>query len=116
MEIKTKKLYDTKYSFAFDVKMLFTEEEKLRIIQIYFSNGNNASKAMRQYRITCPGDRVPSRKTIAYVVKNHADRKTLQRKKRVAKVNADEDLAILLYFEGKYCYSNVRRILKINIF
>lgn len=104
MENKTNKLNVTKYLFAFDAKMLFTEEEKLRVIQLYYSNESNASQAMRQYRIRYPGNRVPSRKTIAYIVRNHAERKTLQRKKRKGKENEEEDLDILLHFEGKNPY------------
>lgn len=81
--------------------MLFTEEEKLRVVALYYANDNSAVKTVRQYGIKYPRDRIPSRQTIDYIVKNHNERKTLQRKKRNCKGNIEADLNILLHFQGR---------------
>ena len=67
--------------------MLFTEEEKLRVIQLFYGNDNSASRTRHQYSIKYLGERVPSRKTISYIVKAHSERKTLKRKERSCRRN-----------------------------
>ena len=94
--------------------MLYTEEEKLRVIQYYYANQGNVSRARHQYMNEHPGPRIPSRKTIGSIVRNHAERKSLKRKKREPTANFDEELDVLLHFEGKLISFSVNIVIHIN--
>lgn len=81
--------------------MSYTEEEKLEILRLYYKNNNNVAQAQREYRRIHPGRPVPARSTFYYTERGMRERKTLHRKKRISNVNEDEELQILLYFQGK---------------
>lgn len=78
---------------------LYNEEQKCEIIRLFYKNNNNASRAREEYRLLF-GEPVPQRSTFRYIEKNFRERKSIQRKKRSVQVNENEELDILLYFEG----------------
>ena len=80
--------------------MGYTEEEKLEIIRLYYKNNNNFAQAQAEYRRIHPKMPVPARSTFYYTERSMRERKTLQRKKRTVIANDDEELQILLYFQG----------------
>jgi len=84
------------------VKMVYTEEEKCEIIYLFYKNNKNAVAARTEYRNLHPDRPLPSRSTFYYVKRNFRQRKNVQRKKRTVQINENEELEILLYFEGKY--------------
>lgn len=84
--------------------MGYSEEEKLSMIKLFYLNGENASKACNEYNRQFPNRRPPTRQTILNVVKSLDDRKTLERKVRTVERNVEEDLNILLYFEGIFLF------------
>lgn len=81
--------------------MGYSEEQKLEIIQLFYKNNNNVLNAQAEYHRIHPGEQVPTRSTFHYIERNFRERKTLRRKKRAVILNRDEELEILLYFQGK---------------
>lgn len=82
--------------------MGYTEEEKFETVRLYYKNNNNVAQARAEYRRIHPEMTVPARSTFYYTERSMRERKTLHRKKRTVIVNEDEELQILLYFEGSY--------------
>lgn len=81
--------------------MGYTEGEKLEIIRLYYKNNNNVVQAQAEYRRIHPEMPVPSRSTFYYTERRFRESKGLQRKKRTVVRNEDEELQILLYFQGR---------------
>lgn len=81
--------------------MGYTEEEKREIIYFFYKNNKNASAAQADYRVSHAGMPVPSRGTFYNIERHFRIHKNLQRKKRFVRINEDEELEILLYFQGK---------------
>lgn len=86
--------------------MVFTAEEKLDIVRIYY-NVRNLADTRNQYIRQFPNRIVPSKSTIHYTVQQFRERKTVNRKKRTLVRNEDQDLEVLLYFEGRFKEKNV---------
>lgn len=82
--------------------MVYTEEEKCEIVSLFYKNNKNAVAARREYRNLHPDRPLPSRSTFYFVERNFRQHKTVKRKKRTVRINENEELEILLYFEGKH--------------
>lgn len=80
--------------------MGYSTEEKSDIIRLFYTHGRNAAEARRQYHIAYPERPTPSVSTLRYTVRQFELRHSLERKKRVFPRDIDEDLTILLFFEG----------------
>jgi hypothetical protein len=78
---------------------LYNEEQKCAIIRLFYKNSNNLSRAREEYRLLY-GEPVPQRSTFRYIEKNFRERKSIKRKKRSVTVDENEELDILLYFQG----------------
>lgn len=81
-------------------KMRYTDEEKSDMLRIYYQNGNNACAARREYSRIFPHREVPDRKTFSNIERRFRQQKSVHRKKRVAVVNENEEINILLFFQG----------------
>lgn len=82
--------------------MGYSVEEKRDIIRIYYSNHHSAKRTRAHYQRVYPERQTPSKSTIIYILRQFEQRKTLERKKRSAVGNEEEDLNVLLFFEGNY--------------
>lgn len=82
---------------------MFSEDEKLEIVRLFYTNNKNASAARAEYARLHPEAAVPSKNTFYYVEKCFRRRKNLKRKRRIVVPNEEEELNILLYFQGKWC-------------
>jgi transposase-like protein len=89
------------FKTCFHTIMGYSDEEKLEIVRLYYSHNRNIERVRQEFRQIFPRRRVPSTNTVKNIIKHFIERKTVTRKKRVVLRNADEDLNILLYFEGK---------------
>lgn len=85
--------------------MVFSEAEKLEIVEIYVKNNKNRYRARQEY-INIYGNngnrRIPSLNTFKNVYNLFRSTKTLKRRKRTGIVNEEAELEILLYFIGKF--------------
>lgn len=83
---------------------MFTEAEKLEIVEIYLKNDKNRYQARQEF-INLYGNngnrRVPSLNTFKNVYNLLHATKSLKRRKRRGKVNEEAELEILLYFIGR---------------
>lgn len=80
--------------------MLYSEEQKCEIACLYFKNNKNRHSARREY-IALYGDRrVPALNTFKRIYELLRTSKSLKRRKRTNIINEDEELEILLYFQG----------------
>lgn len=84
--------------------MGYSDVEKHDVIHLYYSNNSNTLLVQRQFRQLFPGRRVPCKNTIKNIVKLFKETKSVKRKPRKVERNEDEDLAVLLYFEGIFNY------------
>lgn len=82
--------------------MGYSEEQKLAIVRLSYGNNNNVTTVQREYHLLYPHQRVPSIDTIKYTVRKFSERKSLKRKKRTVARNENEDLNILVFFQGNY--------------
>ena len=80
--------------------MRYTDEEKCEILRLYYQNRNNACAARREYRRIFPNREVPDRKTFSNIQRAFRQPSSIHTKKRVAIVNENEELDILLFFQG----------------
>lgn len=80
--------------------MGYSEEDKLNMLRLYHKNKGNVYKARMDYRILYPDKALPSKNTFRNVDKHIANNLSLRRKKRVVAVNEEEELDILLHYEG----------------
>lgn len=81
--------------------MGYSEQEKLDIVRIYY-RFNNLKLARNQYLREYPERVTPCKATIHYIIKKFQQRKTVFRKKRTVARKEEQDLEVLLYFQGKY--------------
>lgn len=82
--------------------MGYSSEEKSNMVRLFYKHSSNGPRTQRQYRITYPEMPTPSVPTIRYVVRQFELRHSLERKKRTFTRNVEEDLNVLLFFEGKF--------------
>lgn len=82
--------------------MGYSEDEKLEVVRLFYSNNNSFVAVRHQYRLNNPGRRAPSIDTIKRIIRKFNENKNLCRKKRTVSRNETEDLNILLSFEGNY--------------
>jgi hypothetical protein len=83
-------------------KMVYTEAEKLEILSLYIKNNKNKKAARREYIRIYPNHLAPSENTFLNVFRHLRDTHSLSRKRRNIIVNENENLDILLYFEGNF--------------
>lgn len=83
------------------LKMVYTDEEKCDILRIFYQNNKNACAARREYQQLFPMRALPARTTFKNVERGFMERMSVKRKKRRADVNQEEELNILLYFQGR---------------
>jgi len=81
--------------------MPYSDEEKCDIVRIFYKNNNNANAAREAYRRTFPLRAIPAKNTFKNIERAFRIRKTLRRKRRTVLVDPEEELHILLYFEGR---------------
>ena len=79
--------------------MGYSAEEKSQIIRLFYSN-NSVAIVRHQYHQIYPRRRIPSINTIKNVIRHFEERNSVQRKKRTVERNLDEELDILLYYQG----------------
>lgn len=80
--------------------MGYTEQEKYDIFSIYVKNNKNPHEARSEYRELYPNRHLPCKNTFKNMDKLIRNTGSLKRKRRTINHNEDEDLNILLYFEG----------------
>lgn len=80
--------------------MVYSEEQKLAIVRLFYSNNNDVATVQREYRRLYPYQSVPCRMTVQYIIQKFAETKSLKRKKRTVERNENEDLDILLFYQG----------------
>ena len=79
--------------------MGYSAEEKSQIIRLFYSN-NSVAIVRHEYHQIYPGRTILSRNTIKNVIRHFEERNSVQRKKRTVERNLDEELDILLYYQG----------------
>lgn len=80
--------------------MRYTEPEKIDIFSIFVQNNRNKYAARRQYMEMYPNRQTPSLNTFVNIHRHVSNTHSFTRKMRTVRVNDDEDLNVLLYFEG----------------
>lgn len=82
--------------------MGYSEAEKVEIFSLYVKNNKNKCAARREYRTLYPNRAIPSVNTFLNVYRHVNRTHSFSRKRRRnVTANEEEDLDILLYFEGK---------------
>ena len=87
--------------------MGYSEYQKYEIICLFYLNNKNISRVRREYYQRFPGQRIPSRNTIMNIVRRFGETKCTKRKTRTVVVNEEEELNILLYFQGKLYFKSI---------
>lgn len=81
--------------------MVYSEEEKVQIFTCYIQNNKSKRAARRAYRAMYPNRPTPSENTFRNIYRKVNNTSSFTRKKRVVQANQEEQLDILLHFEGK---------------
>lgn len=82
-------------------KMGYSKEEKFDVVRIYYANRYNVKMTRQEYRLSFPNRQTPSINTIRNIIKQFRESKSLERKRRTVP-ESEDDLNILLYFQGKF--------------
>lgn len=80
--------------------MHYTEAEKFEIFSLYVKNNKNKKAARREYMRLHPNNTIPSANTFVNIYNRVRDLKSFKRKRRCIPSNENQELDILLYFEG----------------
>lgn len=81
--------------------MGYSDAEKVEIFSLYVKNNKNKCAARREYMTLYPNRAIPSVNTFINVYRHINRTHNFSRKKRSVRANEEEDLDILIYFEGK---------------
>lgn len=81
-------------------KMIYSEQEKLDIVSVFIKTNQNQRLARREYRRLYPSRRFPSEKTFVNLYKRLRNSGSIKRKPRTVRGNENQELNILLYFQG----------------
>lgn len=85
-------------------KMIYTVQEKFEISSLYIKNNKNRHAARREYMILHDNAPAPALNTFKRVYELLRNTNALNRRNRTVTINEDEELEILLYFQGMFIY------------
>lgn len=89
--------------------MRFSEIEKVDIVSVFIKSNQNQRLARREYRRLYPNRGTPSEKSFVNLYKRLRNSGSLKRKYRNVRRNENDELNILLYFQGNVFISKLLR-------
>lgn len=88
------------------MRMRYTKEQKLELVKLLHKNNDNIYRAQQEYARLHPGEHIPNKATFKRVGTHLQQFHTLERKKRTVIHNENEELSILLHFQGIVIFIN----------
>ncbi|KAK9729738.1 Helix-turn-helix domain (DUF4817) [Popillia japonica] len=84
--------------------MVYSVAEKIQIFTCYIENNKDKRAAQRAYRELYPNRPTPADNTFRRIYQQVNNTGSFNRKRRVVHANNEDQLDVLLYFEGKPSY------------